>query len=64
VVRAARRLVGPFLLFVCVVSWLTWPLATAGLGRAHCHDRADLELLAASDDLLLFRVTDQAVAPP
>ena len=25
--RAARRLVGPLLAYVCVVTWLTWPLA-------------------------------------
>jgi hypothetical protein len=26
--RAARRIVGPLLLYGAVVSWLTWPLAT------------------------------------
>jgi hypothetical protein len=43
---------------------LLGPVRQLWRGIATRHDRADLELLAAADDLLLFRVTDQAVAPP
>jgi hypothetical protein len=76
VLCAARRIVGPFLVYLCAVTWLTWPLAThlwneARLepvrqlwrGIATTHDRPDLELLAADVELMLFRVTGEATPP-
>jgi hypothetical protein len=40
------------------------PVRQLWRGIAMSHDRPDLELLAADDDLMLFRVTGEAAAPP
>jgi hypothetical protein len=40
------------------------PLRQSWRGIAARHDRPDLELVAADDELMLFRVTDLPVASP